>query len=175
MSNNVALLFNNSGGVDKGVSSQVGVGHWLVDGGDNWGKLSNTGSVEVGVVVVWVVSVVVSWGVQKAGVSFSVTLGKAVIPQSLDGASLSGDAIVGAVWADLGNSNGCSVGSESVVSISVRSVSVGSVRSSDEELGIGFRFSFSLVQTVDVCVTAGEVVSVSVGDGGADPPCRGVG
>ena len=87
MSDNVALLLDNGGGVDKGVSSQVGVGHWLVDGGNNWGKLSDT-SVVVGIVVVWVVGVVVSWCVQKAGVSFSVTLDKSVISQSLDGASL---------------------------------------------------------------------------------------
>ncbi len=104
VSNNVALLLNNGGGGDKGVSSQVGVGHWLVDGGNNWGELSNT-SVVVGIIVVWVVGIVVSWCVQKAGISFSVTLGKSVISQSLDGASLSSDAIMRAVWADLGNSN----------------------------------------------------------------------
>jgi hypothetical protein len=104
VSDNVALLLDNGGGVDKGVSSQVGVGHWLVDGGNNWGELSNT-SVVVGIIVVWVVGIVVSWCVQKAGISFSVTLGKSVISQSLDGASLSSDAIMRAVWADLGNSN----------------------------------------------------------------------
>ena len=61
------------------------------------------------------------------------------------------------------------------MSIGVRSISVGSIRSSDEELGIGFGFSFSFVQSVDLCVTTGEVVSVSVGNSGADPPGRGVG
>ena len=40
MSNNGGVLLNNGGVVD-GVSSQVGVGHWLVDGGNNWGNVGN--------------------------------------------------------------------------------------------------------------------------------------
>ena len=165
VSNNMALLLNDAGGLD-GVGSQVGVGDVLVGGGNNGGN--NSGA---SVVVVWVVgiSVVVSWGVEKAagiGIGLSFTLSQTVVLQGLDGASLSGDAVVRSIRTDLGNnSGGSSVGGIGVGVVAVR-------RSSQENLGISL--SFPLVQTVDVCVTSGVVVSVSVGNGGAVVERRGI-
>ena len=162
VSNNMALLLNDAGGLD-GVGSQVGVGDVLVGGGNNWGNNSRAS------VVVWVVgiSVVVSWGIEKAaGIGLSFTLSQTVVLQGLDGASLSGDAVVRSIRTDLGNnSGGSSVGGIGVGVVAVR-------RSSQENLGIGL--SFPLVQTVDVCVTSGVVVSVSVGNGGAVVERRGI-
>ena len=158
VSDNVALLLDDAGGLD-GVGSQVGVGDVLVGGGNNRGNNSGTS-----VVVVWVVgiSVVVSWGVEKAagiGIGLSFTLSQTVVLQGLDGASLSCDAVVRSIRTDLGNnSRGSSVGGIGVGVVAVR-------RSSQENLGISL--SFPLVQTVDVCVTSGVVVSISAGNGGA--------
>ena len=158
MANNRALLLNNGGRLD-GVGSQVGVGDWGVDGCNNWSN--NSGA---SVVVVWVVgiSVVVSWSVEKAagiGIGLSFTLSQTVVLQGLDGASLSCDAVVRSIRTDLGNnSGGSSIGGVGVCVVAVR-------RSSQENLGIGL--SFPLVQTVDVCVTSGVVVSISTGNGGA--------
>ena len=70
MSDQMVGGLNNGSWVDNGVSSQVGVCHWLVDLCDDWGK---TGSIEVWVVVS-IVCVVVSWGVENACVSFGIGL-----------------------------------------------------------------------------------------------------
>ncbi len=157
MADNGSLLLDNGGRLD-GVSSQVGVGDVLVGGGNDWGNNSRAS-----VVVVWVVgiSVVVSWGVEEgSSISLSFTLSQTVVSQGLDGATLSGDAVVWSIGTDLGNNSGGSgVGGIGVGVVAVR------IRSSQENMGIGL--SFPLVQTVDMGVTSGVVVSVSAGDGGA--------
>ena len=147
------LLLDDGGGVD-GVSSQVGVGHRLVDGGNNGG---NTGNI----VVRAVVRSVVSRGVEEGRIGISVTLGKSVIPQGLDSATLSGDAVVGGVETGLGNDSG---GSSVAVGVGV-GVSVGVGK---EDLGVSF--GFPLVQTADGNGGSGVGISVGVVDSWAGPP-----
>jgi hypothetical protein len=147
MSDNGTVTFDDVSIVNR-MSSKVGVGDWFVDGGNNWG---NTGNVAVVVgVVVSVVGVVVSRGVQKvAGISFgfSLTLDNSVFPQVLDGASLSGDAVVGTEGTGKNSLSGVSVWP---------SVSVGR---SDEELGVGLGFGFTFVETASLDNGSGVGVS----------------
>ena len=107
VSDNVVGGFNNGSWVDNGVSSQVGVSDWSLDLSDDWG---NTWNVVVWVVHEWVVGSVV-WvvgcGVEKAWVSFSISLtfDQTMVPQGLDGTTFSCDAVVWAIRTDLGNNS----------------------------------------------------------------------
>ena len=136
VSNEVSLLLDDGGGVD-GVSSQVGVGDWLVDGGNNW---SNPGNVVVGVVVV---GAVVGWGEEEGWVSISVTLGKSVILQGLDSATLSSDAVVWGVKAALGNDGTSGGGVDVGIGVGIGISGSGS----EEDLWVSF--GFPLVQAAN--------------------------
>ena len=136
VSNEVSLLLDDGGGLDW-VSSQVGVGDWLVDGGNNW---SNPGNVVVGVVVV---GAVVGWGEEEGWVSISVTLGKSVILQGLDSATLSSDAVVWGVKAALGNDGTSGGGVDVGIGVGIGISGSGS----EEDLWVSF--GFPLVQAAN--------------------------
>ena len=115
----------------------MGVGHWLVDGGNNWG---NPGNVVVGVVVV---GAVVGWGEEEGWVSISVTLGKSVILQGLDSATLSSDAVVWGVKAALGNDGTSGGGVDVGIGVGIGISGSGS----EEDLWVSF--GFPLVQAAN--------------------------
>lgn len=140
MSDNGALALDHGGGVD-GVGTEVGVGHWGVDSGDNWGNLGCT-------VVVGSIDIAVSEGrVEESWVSLGLALDESLLLKGTDGASLGGDASLGGVEGSV--------------------VVAGSEEGGSQE-NLWISLSLTLVQTVDGGGGSRIRVGVAGGHSGSD-------